>query len=261
LKPAAFGPERSWLAIRTNDRRALSAALGFRALDEAPFDAALAGRDRAFVTPPIDGWTLVVIERKQPSQLFALAERASAELGEAQLFVCSAKRRHYAWLSLRDGKLERAFEEQRGNVLRDEGDRRRGEPSASGTTSENTVLEVAGSWSVDPSTLGLRADSFERGFVGLWPEPATPGPRWADVIGGVIGSVGLILIEIALILALGRLFGRTNMWWLGAAVGVALVLYASLAGGAPKLKRIVLLAGLALALGAVLGGAFPFRPE
>jgi hypothetical protein len=163
-------------------------------------------------------------------------------------------------LSAKGGRIERAFESERGNVIRDEGDRKRGEPVELEAISESTVLEVAGSWSVDPSTLAQRAETFEHGFSAVWHRPAT-GPRWADVLGGAVGAAGVMLIEIAAILALGRLFGRTGLWWVGVAVGVALAFYSTLEGEKSKLKKPALLIGVALALGAVLGGAFPFRPD
>jgi hypothetical protein len=98
-------------------------------------------------------------------------------------------------------------------------------------------------------------------FAWLGDAPAArSGPRWADVIAGAVGTVGLVLIEAAAILALGRLFARTSYWGVGAAAGVALLLGASFLRQRTKPRKLALLVGLALALGAALGGVFPHSP-
>jgi hypothetical protein len=87
------------------------------------------------------------------------------------------------------------------------------------------------------------------------------GPRWSDVLAGLLGATGLVLIEIAAILALGRLFGRTPYWALGAAIGVVLLVGATFLRQGSRLRKLLTLVAVALALGAVLGGAFPYRPQ
>lgn len=145
--------------------------------------------------------------------------------------------------------------------MRDDGDRQRGEPASFDAIDESTLLEVAGSWSVDPSTLALRSKHADSdGHIGVLPGSDEAGPRWSDVLGGVVGSLALLLIEIAAILALGRLFGRTDQWWIGVVLGIGLLVATSVPRFPAKLKRPALLVGVAIALGAVLGGAFPFRP-
>jgi hypothetical protein len=265
----AFGPETCWLALRTNDPEIVRAALGFTALEPVPFDEglsrsrrgrALFARERAaFVAPPIDEWTLVVVEAPV-SEIVALAERAGSMASEVQAFVCRARARHYAWLLIVDGKLERAFERLGERTLRDEGAPQRGEPGDTARVDESQLLELAGTWSVDPSTLG-RKGGIDSGWLGRWPGAELRGPGWGDVLGGALGGLGLIAIEIGAILALGRLFARTPFWWLGAAAGVLMILVSSASRERWKPRRVLLLAGVALALGAVLGGAFPLRQE
>jgi hypothetical protein len=81
------------------------------------------------------------------------------------------------------------------------------------------------------------------------------------VLAGALGAVGIVAIEIGAILALGRVFARTSHWWLAALAGVVAVIVASTLRPGFRPRRALLLAGVALALGAVLGGAFPHRPD
>lgn len=270
-----FGPETSWLAIHSNDRAAVRAALGLAALEQVPVAQGLArarrrgvsalrgGASEVFVTAPIDdSWTLVVLDVPDAAALGALAERASRALGgEVQAFVCRAGARRFAWLRYRKGALERAFEQLRGKPVRDSGDRLRGEPAEIADVNESTVLEVAGSWSVDPSTFSLKTELPADGFIGSFEGAAGARSRWGDAVGWMLGSLAVVLIEIAAILALGRVFGRTSWWGVGALLGLALLFGSRLAPERSRWRTLATLLGVALALGAVLGGAFPHRAE
>jgi hypothetical protein len=98
-------------------------------------------------------------------------------------------------------------------------------------------------------------------FAWLYETPESDGPRWADVLAGALGAVGLVLVEIAAILALARLFGRTSYWGAGALVGGALLIVATRVPEGSRLRKPLMLVAVALALGAIVGGAFPYRVD
>jgi hypothetical protein len=254
-----FGPDTSWLAIRSNDREAVCSALGVGDRSELPLDRGVARahqRGVCVIGPLAEVWTLVVAPATQLGELEPLAARAAAALGEAQAFVCLDRLRRFGWLAADDQGVRRAFEWSRGSIVSDVGDRRRGEPAALERVEESTVLEVAGSWSLDPSA-AARADPPATALVA---ELAGFEPRWdVKAIGrklliGFGGGVAALLVAIQL----GRLFALTSAWPAGAVAGFLLFL-----GGRqlpPRWRALAMFAGITLGCGAVLGGMFADAP-
>ena len=180
-----FGRKTAWLAVRSDDPEAVARALGLedrraedwsRALDEVEQGGS---RASVFVTPAVDGWTLVVLGAVlADGDVFDL-KTISRAFGEAQKFASHRVSDYYEWQRWVDGKPVRryAWIGDVGEIPFDDG-----EPASAETgllrkaeldsdsddkrlADEDVVLSVAREWSVDPMTLGDRSVSG-RGLVG-----------------------------------------------------------------------------------------------
>jgi hypothetical protein len=177
--PASFGYKRRWLAVRSQDPGAVAKALALAEVRPATWrDAIQRNRDDlVFVTPPIDGWTLALIDS-------AIAEPDLAELsrafGEVQLFGTHRVPEYHEWQRWVDGSPVRRYcwVGDRGEIPLDEGEPAAAEGGIARASDldrdwdelefadEETVLEVAREWSVDPSTLDARTDLPDEGLIG-----------------------------------------------------------------------------------------------
>ena len=131
-EPQSFGFKINWLAVRTEDGRAVADALALTSVKQANWRAGLAGAAgvrRAggpvlvFVAPPIDGWTLVIggalpypndvggsaaatrIGRQFRQTLLALAGR----FDDVQFFGSHRVMDFAAWAKAKDGAVLRVF--------------------------------------------------------------------------------------------------------------------------------------------------------
>ncbi|MBM3495713.1 MAG: hypothetical protein FJX72_15520 [Armatimonadetes bacterium] len=182
--PVPFGFKMSWLAVRSSDGLAIASALGFAQLERASWaqgiEAAYAGG--VFITPPINGWTLVAGESVAPdveqsdggwrSRLIDLSRR----FGEVQMFASHRVVELHAWARARSGVLERAYcyIGESGEVPYDDGERTNAErdlgfsfgdsdgADANGGShgerddqfpDEDSVMALAAKWSVSPVEL------------------------------------------------------------------------------------------------------------
>lgn len=186
--PPALGPQMSWLAVRTAETDALIAALGLRGTREVSWaegvNAVYAERCPnvfAFVTSPIDGWTLVAgLALPHPlgsafrDKCTPLIEGLSARFGAAHYYFSFPLLDYYAWAKAENGAIVRAFATGDEGVLWNRGrltpeERRlnlqyfelRGVEDRHGDVggdmllvpTEQQVLKLAGGWSCDPSLL------------------------------------------------------------------------------------------------------------
>ena len=172
--PQPLGTEIAWLAVRCEDPERVIAALdmpGQRANWATGLAAARQG-DGLFVSPPVDGFVLVVFRDTLPEagdlhQLPAedwshdveWAVRVTA-VDEVQSFDISDKEAYYGWEQVISGRLVRRQIRQGYRVYADEGGMTEGEALAArqgiasrGTgapfTAEN-VMDIAAAWGVDP---------------------------------------------------------------------------------------------------------------
>lgn len=119
-----------------------------------------------FITPPVDGWILVVgvSPEETPEETHSNLERLSAIFSEAQYFATDRVVEYHAWARAAAGTLMRyyAYLGEAGEVLAAVGEPTPIEISAgipAGVTpDEELVMRVAGGWSVDPSRLEERSD-------------------------------------------------------------------------------------------------------
>lgn len=199
--PVAFGYKMGWLAIRSTDWDPIIDALGLSGAREASWEEGIEtvyedGDKYLFLTPPIDGWTLVVgnwtggaggqgIEGAE-----ALICKLSARFGEAQAFSTHRVVEYHHWMLARDGKLLRSFAYlgDSGEVLSDKGeptpvekslninldipadyDPFSGEADKYNIPNERSVMTVAGAWSINPSVLDERTGLLGPGILATAP--------------------------------------------------------------------------------------------
>lgn len=180
-----FGYKCAWLAVRASDPRAVTSGLGITDLTSvswtAGVEAAYAANDRfVFVTPSIDGWVLVAgvslfglagslktDTAKLPDEIRRLSAKLSTEI---QYFATHRVSDAHQWVSADKGVLLRAFSTGDGDVDFDLGAQTPAEKQVaadSARVDEDSVLRIAGRWSVNPATLDGRA--LARGLRGLFP--------------------------------------------------------------------------------------------
>lgn len=115
-KAVPFQMPPRWLAIRSSNTVAIRELLGLPDEPGAAWSDALArSRERRFfVSPPVDGWTLVIgASVPDPSQdvdvAFRFLSGFSAAIGEVQLFLCDRVLNFHGWARLKMGNVQRAY--------------------------------------------------------------------------------------------------------------------------------------------------------
>ena len=203
----AFGYKSAWLAIRADDARVVCGALGISDSEVANWETGMAAvhEGAAFVTPPVDGWVLVI-----SNSLFWLANFEDAGIPREHLerigmpFECfyyfSTDRvtECHMWARVTWGRVERAFAYlgETGEVLENIGQLTAEERSfalpvlsaAVGPVQaeetldgqlemplvpeETHVLELARMWTIDPLQLPSLAPSPSTGLLSRTWAPA-----------------------------------------------------------------------------------------
>jgi hypothetical protein len=180
-----FGRNVAWLALRTQSQEGTARALALADMHDTSWREAFEQLDSAgdaplaFVTPPLQGWTLVVLSPALVEQGVLDLASLSVRFGEAQKFVSRRVVDYYEWQRWIDGAPVRryAWVGDRGEIPFDEGEPARpergihrkadldGDWGYARFADENLVLEIAAEWSVDPSRLGEDETSWA-GFLG-----------------------------------------------------------------------------------------------
>jgi hypothetical protein len=188
-KPTGFGYRMSWIAIRTRDTGAVIEALQLQEPQAANWATGLGcvyhremGEGHVFVTPPINGWTLVVgqplpapLSRRFIDKCTPLLIDLGRTFVEAQYFSSMPSLDYFAWSRMLDGRVVRAFAIGDEGVIWNKG-RPTKEEKAMGLKlfdfrglrgrtgdvggemvmypTEDHLMELAAKWSVDPTRLG-----------------------------------------------------------------------------------------------------------
>lgn len=205
--PCAFGYKMSWVAVKTRDTARLIETLELEDARTVNWSYGIGtvysdriGLKHVFVTPPVDGWSLIV-GLSLPHPMGSAFEdhcspfliKLSREFGLVQYFVSLPELDYYGWVVLRDGQIKRGFAcgpdgavWNRGHVSADERSvgmaifdiRIVGDPGDDGDAPmprEEHVLELARRWSLDPTRLDTR-DDLEAGVGYLAMAPAAWRP-------------------------------------------------------------------------------------
>ena len=202
-----FGYKTAWLAIRSEDPKAVAAALELQNVQTVNWaygvwHAVETNDYQIFVTPSVKGWVLAVCipflfeaDQHQEKRITTL----SKQFGEAQFFASMRVSDAYLWARARNGKLVRLFYEGDGK-RRTEGDETSEEKQlnfkffdASSPESnqpgywqrkdltfpdELKVLKVADNWSIDPSKLDQMGLAPAFGLLGSPSASYAPNPKW-----------------------------------------------------------------------------------
>lgn len=168
-----FGYKVVWLAIRCEDAKQIAGAYS-RKPKSADFAAGIAAVERrgenppdvpVFTVGPIDGWVLSVFGGFAMARLDfpAVAEMFSSMVGETQLYVNFPNAGVFGWERWIEGELVRRWSNDGDDV----GVSTPVELKVLATKSidEDSVLEVAGAWSVNPMELSERDGVPTRGFI------------------------------------------------------------------------------------------------
>jgi len=184
----------AWLAVRSRNVHAVQAALDLHNPQPCTWAEGLAGEQRLFIAPPVNGWILIVgSELPDPAEdvdaCFRFLVNLSRKIGHVQFFSANRVLGHHAWIQAASGRIVRAYA-WAGRTLWNQGAKTRAElelgvkcfqyfesperalPFAqSDIVMMNTekVPSLAARWSIDPADIDERA--FEHGF-GITGEPS-----------------------------------------------------------------------------------------
>lgn len=181
-----FGPKCAWLAVRSEQPEEVARALGLGDVRPAPWSVVSDVQHHPpeppfplFVTPPVNGWTLVLLAPSLAEAPFDLAA-LSREFGEVQKFGTHRVVESQEWQRWVDGSPARRYwwVGESGEIRLDDGEPARAEGSLAHPDDlegdwdelelpdEDTVLEVAAEWSLDPTSLDERLDLPPDGLLG-----------------------------------------------------------------------------------------------
>jgi hypothetical protein len=190
--PVGFGYKCLWFSIKSENVQRIAEILKLGSLEPCNWDVGIdkAYKDAVFISPAIDGWTFTVgwgllsAIGETPDGIKEVKEylrQLSHEFGEAQYFYTHRITEYHFWAKAVNGKITRAYSyigESGENIIVE------GEPTVIekkynlvntfskeaqqknyfdnvDVPNEGMVMEVAGSWSVDPTKLEDRKDLKE----------------------------------------------------------------------------------------------------
>ena len=176
--PMGFGYKGSWYAVRSTDGASVASAVGLVDVEPTPWEVGIARAhalgNEVRVTPPVDGWVFVIgavalafDDRASVDATRARLEPLSASFGEAHAFTSNRIVDVYGWILCRGGSVERVYAEclENGFVV-DEGTPLAVEPVERPAVREDDVIRVAGSVSLNPTTLAARGSVAGRPLLG-----------------------------------------------------------------------------------------------
>jgi hypothetical protein len=179
-----------WLAIKSRNSHAIQSALGLHNAKPCPLSQGLAGEEKLFIAPPVNGWVLVMGSGlPDPSEdvdvSFRFLLELSRRVGLVQFFSASRVVHHHAWVMADRGRIVRAYA-WAGRTIWLQGIRTAaekeldlkcfnylemaepapfGQPDAASLNVDKVPL-LAARWSIDPGRLDERFLQLERGIAG-----------------------------------------------------------------------------------------------
>lgn len=181
--PTPFGYKCMWFAVKTINPDEVVKEIGLKSPQRCNWKSGIAAayEESVFVTPSVNGWTLVVgrglptiedDERKKETE--TLLVKLSRHFGEVQHFGTHRVVGFNAWARAMNGEIVREFAYfgERGEKLYELG-KPTAEELAVGFRSdaefwpaESHVMQVAGKWSLDPTKLSSATDGKGAGWLG-----------------------------------------------------------------------------------------------
>ena len=118
-KPQAFGYKCFWLAIHNENAGTIMDALKLKNRQPANWASGIRqayGLKKVFVTPPVQGWTLVAGlalpdagDARHPDRCTPLLRDLSRQLGQVQYFGTHRVVEYHAWAKAENGAITRAY--------------------------------------------------------------------------------------------------------------------------------------------------------
>jgi len=178
--PVSFGYKTAWIAVPSQDGRALAEALGLQGIERCSWRS---GIEKAyhlrgvFVTPPILQWTIAVgaVPEVGQDQFLPCMQSISRRFHQAFYFATHRIVEYQAWAIAEDGAIRRAFAwlGERGQFLLNKGERTPeelqldiGVEAWECRPDEETVLDLASRWVLDPRELEQHAGARGPGWFG-----------------------------------------------------------------------------------------------
>ncbi|MEO1793756.1 MAG: hypothetical protein AAFU50_04000 [Pseudomonadota bacterium] len=191
-RPQPFGEGMTWIALGTTRTDAVLKSFRFAKAKPANWASGVAtiydpalGTGRVYISPPVNGWTLVAGQGLTPPKSASvqddsanLLRRLSRDFGTAQMFSAEATEGCFGWATAEDGEIARLSYAADGAFVTDDGARDRDEAAlrkdlfeldgmydrrgdfGSGLIFLPTsafIFAIAGCWSLDPTRLGARS--------------------------------------------------------------------------------------------------------
>ena len=179
-----------WLAIKSRNLLTVQSALGLHNPKPCSWTEGLAGEQKLFIAPPVNGWILVIGSGlTDPSEdvdaCFRFVVDLRRKLGQVQFFSASRILNHHAWVKAEAGRVLRAYawagktlwnqgpltgaEKQLNLVCFDyaqSADRPSfGQPDVLAANTDKLPL-LAARWSLDPAGIDERFLEQEHGIAG-----------------------------------------------------------------------------------------------
>jgi hypothetical protein len=178
--PVSFGYKSAWVAVGTTDTRAVAKTLGLQRAVDCSWQDGVNGAYKllgVFVTPPIRGWTLAVgkLPELSDKRCLSLLEQISRRFKLVFYFGTHRIVEYQAWGIAEEGDLRRAhvWSGERGEFLLNIGERTpveielgAGIEDFEQAPNEETVLELASRWTIDPRELDSMTDARGPGLFG-----------------------------------------------------------------------------------------------
>ncbi|MDQ0059830.1 hypothetical protein [Paenibacillus harenae] len=177
--PLGFGYKMQWYAVRTKDTEGVAAQLMLNDIQPANWSSGVRGAYEGyyFVTPPIDGWTLIAnasmpgISANEQPHTYSRLQSLSTVYGAAYYFGTHRIVGYQAWAHAANGSIVRAYGylgESEETLVDD------GEPTADELelglldhpSDEQDVLRLAACWTIDPLLENVSAEP-SIGIIGV----------------------------------------------------------------------------------------------
>ncbi|WP_276975780.1 hypothetical protein [Flavobacterium filum] len=185
----SFGYKCVWFAVKTDKKNKLAEILKLKNLSECNWKVGIdkAYNGAVFITPAIDGWTLVCgwglphgDSKEGIEEVKFILQALSKEFGDAQYFSTHRVTAYHCWMKATNGQVVRvySFLGESGENLAIEGkptkfeqtlklvntfsDEAKNEEYFEGEDldwpDEELLMQVAGHWSIDPTKIEERND-------------------------------------------------------------------------------------------------------
>ena len=177
--PISFGYKIAWIAVPSDDGRAVADALGLHQIKRSSWESGIARAHESkgiFVTPPVEGWTLAAgsLPEAGDDALLGLLENLSRQFGQAFYFASHRVVEYQAWARADHSVIQRAFAWigesgefplNIGSRTPEEIELNTGVEELENAPDEETVLAIAAKWVLDPRQLD-QTDANGPGWFG-----------------------------------------------------------------------------------------------